>query len=329
MRPPSGGGANVDPAMPTEPRVIPVPCPFGATGGLVFVYYIDAPEPALVDTGVASSPEVSIEPALNAAGVSLRDVRWILATHGHWDHIGGAHNAKTRAADTASLVLHADDAELLGSRRAHMRAGGYQALRFQYLDDPDQLARHDALLMENLSGELAADRSLQGGERISLGGDVTIEVVHTPGHSPGSATYILDGLNWAFTGDGIQIGGSAGIPLYVDPESYGATQKRLMEDVRPSRLHMGHRFRGADGTPNDSVVDGPARVQQVLRDSLAIHERMAAAAATVTDVNLSQPRAEALRPAAAALGLGEDPATWPAPFFTTLHGHLARAASRA
>src|ERR687886_2791907 len=63
------------PAMPTEPRVVPIPCPFGQTGGVVYVYYIDAPQPALVDTGVAASPEATIGPALRSAGIALEDVR--------------------------------------------------------------------------------------------------------------------------------------------------------------------------------------------------------------------------------------------------------------
>ncbi|MCA1646298.1 MAG: MBL fold metallo-hydrolase [Chloroflexi bacterium] len=271
--------------MPTEPRVIPIPCPFGRTGGIIYVYYIDAPQPALVDTGVAASPAAVIEPALNAAGVSLANVRWILATHGHWDHIGGAHAARSMAADGVSLALHGADAELLGSRRAHMRPDGYQALRFRYLDDMQALAQHDALLMENLSGELAADRELRGGERISLGGNVSIEVVHTPGHSPGSVSFVLSGLDWAFSGDSVQVCGSgpAGFPLYVDPIAYGATQK----------------------------------------------ERVVAAARAVVSLDVAQPTAAALQPAAQALGVTGEPATWPASFFTTLHGHLARAAARA
>jgi hydroxyacylglutathione hydrolase len=316
--------------MSTEPRVIPIPCPFGQTGGIVYVYYVDAPQPALIDTGVAASPGATIEPALNAAGASLKDVRWILATHGHWDHIGGAHAARSMAADGVALALHGADAALLQSRRAHMQPDGYQALRFRYLDDMQALARQDALLMQNLSGELAADRELRGGERISLGGDVSVEVVHTPGHSPGSATFILSGLDWAFTGDGVQVcgGGPAGFPLYVDPVAYGATQKRLLEDVRPKRLHMGHRFRALEGTLLESVLDG-TRVEQALRDILAMHERVVAAAHHVVTLDVAQPKAAALRPAAETLGVSGDPATWPPSFFTTLHGHLARATARA
>src|SRR3982074_3566978 len=111
------------PAMPTEPRVLPIACPFGLTGGIVYVYYIDAPQPALIDTGVAASPGTTIEPALNAAGLSLKDVRWILATHGHWDHIGGAHAARSMAAEGVSLALPHGGAGPAG-RGAHGEPGG-------------------------------------------------------------------------------------------------------------------------------------------------------------------------------------------------------------
>jgi glyoxylase-like metal-dependent hydrolase (beta-lactamase superfamily II) len=232
-------------------------------------------------------------------------------------------------ADTAQVLLHGNDRDWLLSRRAHMHPDGYQSIPFRYLDDPEALARQDALVMENLSGELAADRELVGGEHIHLGGDIRLEAVHTPGHSPGSVSFVLDGLDWVFTGDGVQGNGSQSgqFPLFIDPVAYRASQQRLLDDVRPKRLYMGHRFRDAAGNLHDAQLERPA-VADMLRDSLAVQERIAEAVKLVTPAAVEQPNALALGPAAEALGYAPDqPLTWPNALFTTLHGYLPRAAA--
>ena len=57
----------------------------------LYSFYIDGSEPAIVDTGIASSPSVGIAPGLRELGRRVEDLRWILLTHGHIDHVGGAH----------------------------------------------------------------------------------------------------------------------------------------------------------------------------------------------------------------------------------------------
>jgi glyoxylase-like metal-dependent hydrolase (beta-lactamase superfamily II) len=305
--------------VPEPVRIIPIACPFGTTGGVVYVYYIDAPEPAIVDVGVAGSPEGSIEPALAAQGIRLSDVKWILASHGHWDHIGGAGTGKARAHPDARLALHAADNELLADPTAHIR--GYQGVRFRFIDAPDLYAAHDAMLLENLSGEVGADRPLADGDRIDLGGGVSITTVHTPGHSAGAVTFILDGTTWAFTGDSIQGTGAGGsFPLIEYPTSYRASLKRLIEDVRPTRLHMGHRFGGLDRVARENILDGEAATA-MLRESSALAEQLAALASTLKEPAGRPNDPAQFAPVAEMIGANtSDPVSWPSSIFITMDG---------
>ena len=83
----------------------------------------------------------------------------VINTHGHFDHIGG--NRQLLEATDAELALHEADAPLLSRAGEHAAAFGLNA-------EPSP----------------APQRLLQGGERLQLG-NLVIEVIHTPGHSPG------------------------------------------------------------------------------------------------------------------------------------------------
>lgn len=104
---------------------------------------------------------------------------YLLNTHAHGDH--GLANAPLQQALGIPLGLHRDDLDffaLAANRAAHRRELG-------------------------LSPGGPADLPLRDGQEL-LVGRLTIRVIHTPGHSPGSVCYYLPGH--LFTGDTLFVG---------------------------------------------------------------------------------------------------------------------------
>jgi hydroxyacylglutathione hydrolase len=307
--------------MPEPARIVPIPCPFGKAGMIVYCYYIDAPEPAIIDVGVTGSPAGCIEPALRQAGFRLSDVKWILASHGHWDHIGGAQTAKDRAASDAQIAIHAADVPLLRSRQAHL--DGYQGVRFQFVDDPAGFRDHGAMIFENLSGELGADRELKDGDRIDLGGGVVLTTVHTPGHSAGSVTFYYDGPGFAFTGDSVQSMGADGrFPLIEHPAEYRSSMRRLLDDVRPTRMHLGHGYGRPGGGHFQPIIEG-GTVAEMLRESIDVEAGFAAQAERVGSTAGRERDPAIFAHVAESLGMdASKPETWPNSLFITMASYL-------
>ena len=104
--------------MTQEVKIHPLFSPWGRFG--LYSFFIDAPEPAIVDTGIASSPAGGMVSALEALGRSIEEVRWVLLTHGHIDHLGGAYALSELTGGRAKVAIHEADVHLLRSRRAHV-----------------------------------------------------------------------------------------------------------------------------------------------------------------------------------------------------------------
>lgn len=302
--------------------VHPLVSPWGRFG--LYSFYIDAPEPAVVDTGIATSPAEGMAPALEAIGRRIEDVRWILLTHGHIDHIGGAFALWEMTGRRARVVIHEADAPMLRSRRAH--AEDYLAGRGRYLNDPEGEAKVTAAAHAVISGEMEPTVLVRGGETLSLGGDVTVSVHAVPGHTPGSVAYVLDGQRAVFTGDAVQVHGAAnGFPGYTDPAAYRASLTYLRDEIRPRHLYLGHPYRRADGTAYGVELD-EAAAEEALDQSLAAEGRVGAAACGCLEAGLRDTDSpySPFAPAAGELGYTGDPTLEPSPFFTSMHGYRTR-----
>jgi hydroxyacylglutathione hydrolase len=304
----------------TEPVAVhPLVSPWGRFG--LYSFYIDAPEPAIVDTGIASSPAEGMAAALEAIGRRIEDVRWILLTHGHIDHIGGAYALWELTGRRAQVVIHEADAPMLRSRRAHVDE--YLAGRGQYLDDPDGEAKLTEATEGAISGEMEPTLLVRGGETIPLGGEVTVSVHSIPGHTPGSVAYVIDGQNDVFVGDAVQAHGAAnGFPGYVDPAGYRVSLRYLRDEVRPRHLYLGHPYRRADGTPYGVELDA-GQAAEALQASLDVEARVNNAAHDCLAAGLQKTESpySPFARAAGDLGYAGDPALEPSPFFTTLAGY--------
>ena len=287
----------------------------------LYSFVIDAPELAIVDTGITSCPAESIAPALEAMGRRVEDLRWILLTHGHIDHVGGAHALWELTGRRAQVVIHDADAPMLRSRRAHVQE--YLEGRALYLNDPEGEAKQIAVTQAAISGELEPTVVLHGGETLPLGGDVTVTAHPVPGHSAGAVAYAVDGQNDVFVGDSVEMYGAAsGFPGYEDANAYRASLIRLREEIQPERMFLGHPYRRANGESRGVELDRD-HARTALQDSLDNEARIREAAERYLDDGLvaSDSPCSPFEQVARELGYRGDPALEPSPFFTTMHAY--------
>ncbi|UFS71260.1 MBL fold metallo-hydrolase [Geomonas sp. RF6] len=124
---------------------------------------------AIVDPGGDAS---DILAAVERLGLT---VKYIINTHGHFDHIGA--NAEVKEKTGAELLIHEGDFPML--TRASQWATQY-GLSVQ--DSPHPTSY------------------LTDGMKIEIGG-LTVEVIHTPGHTPGGCSLYLKEEGIVITGD--------------------------------------------------------------------------------------------------------------------------------
>ncbi|MBC2714167.1 MAG: MBL fold metallo-hydrolase [Desulfobacteraceae bacterium] len=129
-------------------------------------------------SAVVIDPGDDADKILMALAESQLTVKYIINTHGHFDHVGA--NKKMKDATGAEILIHAMDADMLEQISAASMAFG--------------------LSVENSP---PADRTIGEGDQITFG-DITFNVIHTPGHSPGGISLSTDGV--VFVGDSLFYG---------------------------------------------------------------------------------------------------------------------------
>lgn len=154
-------------------------------------------EGAVIDPGGSAQAILRVIKDLNL------NIKYIINTHGHIDHIGA--NRQIKEATGAKILIHEDDAKMLTNP-----ASNFSMFMGRNITSP------------------GADEFLRDGDIIKIGNTVELEVIHTPGHSRGGVCLKTD--NMIFAGDTL-FAGSIGRTDFP-----GGSYKTLIESIKEKIL---------------------------------------------------------------------------------------------
>jgi len=179
--------------MKVTEHVHAIKIPFPASTRFVYAYLIYGNQLCMVDSGIAPAKEMVFD-YLRKTGRDLKEVRWILQTHSHGDHIG----------------LSSEIKKISGCRVAAHGA------EIDWIEDIDKQYRErpTPTFRTYVQNGTKVDRVVKDGEVLDLDGGESLKVIHTPGHSAGSISFIYSADGALFSGDAIPVAG--GLPIYSD-----------------------------------------------------------------------------------------------------------------
>jgi metallo-beta-lactamase class B len=197
--------------------------PFRVVGNIYYlgaadlaVYLITTPQGhILVDSG---SPAVGLRVAskIEKLGFKPRDVKVLLNTHAHIDHIGG-HTDVKRATGAAVLVMDGD---------AEAAATG-----------------HDLSSLETPGWEpIAVDRVLHDNDEVTVGGQ-TMRAIAAPGHTAGNTTWVTTVREGDRTYQVVFGGFPTPVvnnPKYNTPPAAVETSFSRLRELKPDIVLLGH-----------------------------------------------------------------------------------------
>jgi len=163
---------------------------------------------------VVIDPGDDADAILMTLAKSALKVKYLINTHGHFDHVGA--NKRMKEVTKADIMIHAEDEPMLSQLGSAAASFGLSA--------------------ENSPG---ADKHLKDGDQISFG-EITLKVIHTPGHSRGGVSLYTEGH--VFVGDTLFSGsiGRTDLPGGDYNTLISSVREKLFTLPEDTAVHTGH-----------------------------------------------------------------------------------------
>jgi glyoxylase-like metal-dependent hydrolase (beta-lactamase superfamily II) len=182
-------------------KIVPISVPTPFYIGPVNVYLIAEDPITIIDTGPKTKEAIeALRVGLRSAGFRVSDIRRIVLTHAHEDHCGLARSLRDEAKN-ADVLVH--DWET-GHRHSRLEYEEHRTLLVRAGVPDDEIVR----LRRMYEGLRKYADSLGDNEHSPLWDDTELEfesgslkIVHTPGHTPGSCSFVREADRTVIAGD--------------------------------------------------------------------------------------------------------------------------------
>jgi glyoxylase-like metal-dependent hydrolase (beta-lactamase superfamily II) len=226
--------------MQVTEHIHAIKVPFAVPTRFVYTYLIYGKQICLVDSGTASAKEMIFN-YLQKTGRDPKEINLLVQTHSHADHIG--LSAEIKKISGCKVAAH-------GAEKAWI-----EDIELQYRERPT------ATFRSYVQDSVGVDLVVRDGDTLDLGGGLALEVIHTPGHSSGSVSFLFSEDGALFSGDAIPPVG--GLPIYAD----------IFATIRSIRKLSGIRGLKALFSSWHDPIQGE-KVYQVMDESLAYIQKV-------------------------------------------------------
>lgn len=153
---------------------------------------------ALIDTGYPNQIEL-LKQAIVDTGFEVKDLTEIILTHQDWDHVGCVTDL-LKIAPTAKVWAHVEETPYIEGQKTPIKLAAMIEKYNQATDEEKMECDKRKKVYDNLN--VTVSRLLTDGEIIPICGG--IEVIHTPGHTPGHIVLFLQESKILIGGDAIK-----------------------------------------------------------------------------------------------------------------------------